>query len=93
MLITNNEAPEPTISVDDVKYAIEKLSSYNDPYSTGIVKVFTDYLEHQDFKRMRDELETVLHPDRPSYKLWDINANCGFLEVIYPVQAKEAGNE
>ena len=88
MLTTNNHAQDPTINVEDVNYAILKLSAYNDQYSTGIVKVFTDYLEHQDFQRMRDELETVPHLIAPSFKIWDINANIGLLEVIYPSEPK-----
>jgi hypothetical protein len=76
------------INVEDVKYAISKLTAYDDPYSTGIVKVFNAYLEHCDFLKMRDELETVPYPTRPTYKLWDTDAHCWFLEVIYPSDVK-----
>jgi hypothetical protein len=70
------------INENDVKYCIKKLSNYDDCYSSGIVSVFKHYLEHKDFKQMRDELETVPHSH---HNLWDISARMFFLEVIYPV--------
>jgi len=80
------ERPEVIINEDDVNYTIKKLSFYEDHYSTGVVAVFNDYLLHKDYKRMRDELETVDPIGIPSHKLWDFNAHIGFLDVIYPNQ-------
>jgi hypothetical protein len=76
---------EIIINKDDVNYAIKKLSLYDDCYSKGIVAVFNSYLENKDFRRMRDELETVPRVEMASYNLWDFNTHAGFLEVIYPV--------
>lgn len=72
------------INENDLLYMISKLGIYDDCYSTGIVKVFKSYLEHKDFKQMRDNLETVLHDNRPLHELWDLDSRMGFLEVIYP---------
>jgi len=72
------------INEDDVKYCVKKLSNYDDCYAKGIVSVFRHYLEHKDFKQMRDDLETVPHVNEVVHNLWDINARMGFLEVIYP---------
>ncbi len=85
-------ADQIVINEADVNYAIKKLSLYDDCYSKGIVTVFTDYLKHKDFKQMRDELETVPQVKKPSWLLWDIDTNMGFLDVIYPV-TEEGGHD
>ena len=72
------------INEDDVMYCIKKLSTYDDRYANGIVTVFKHYLEHQDFRRMRGELEAVPPINKGFHNIWDINARIGFLEVIYP---------
>jgi hypothetical protein len=78
------EAGKITINEDDVNYAIQKLSLYNDPCSRGIVTVFNSYLMHKDFKRMQQELDAAPDSDLPPHLLWDINANIGFSSVIFP---------
>lgn len=92
-LPTQVEAVQITINEADVNYAIKKLSLYDDCYSNGIVTVFSSYLRHRDFKKMRDELETVPQGDLPSDITWDFSANAAFLEVIYPETEKGAGDE
>ncbi|MCD0490589.1 hypothetical protein LPB86_20290 [Pedobacter sp. MC2016-14] len=72
------------INESDVKYCIKKLINYDDCYSNGIVTVFKHYLEHKEFKQMRDDLETVPHGHKALYNLWDVDARIVFLEVIYP---------
>lgn len=69
---------------DDVMYCVKKLSNYDDCYANGIVAVFEHYLKHQNFKQMRDELETVPPINKGLHNIWDIDARIGFLEVIYP---------
>jgi hypothetical protein len=78
------EAVQITINEDDVSYAIQKLSLYDDPCSRGIVTVFNSYLKHKDFKRMQEELEAAPESELPPHLLWDINANIGFSSVIFP---------
>jgi hypothetical protein len=87
-LPTQVEAVQITINEDDVNYAIKKLSLYDDSYSRGIVTVFTSYLSHKEFKKMRDELDEVPRVNVSTYKLWDFSTHAGFLEVIYPVTEK-----
>jgi len=72
------------INTEDVIYCINKLSIYEDCYSSGIVDIFKSYLEHKDFIQMRENLETVPHVNRPLHDLWDLDSRMGFLEVIYP---------
>jgi hypothetical protein len=92
-LPTQVVADQITINEDDVNYAIKRLSHYDDAYSKGIVMVFTSYLIHKNYQRMRDELETVTVSGPPSWKLWDINANAGFLDVIYPEVVQKGGRD
>jgi hypothetical protein len=72
------------INENDVLYMLDKLGIYDDCYSTGIVEVFKSYLEHRDFKQMRDNLERVPQDNRLLHELWDLDSRMGFLEVIYP---------
>lgn len=87
-MLNNDNQIQVRINVSDVNYAIEKLSSYDEPYSKGVMNVFQNYLMHQDFFKMREELETVPQSTAPLWKQWDVNANIGFLEVIYPTDVK-----
>lgn len=73
------------INEDDVHYAIKRFSGYNDAFANGIVNVFNNYLEHKDFKLMRNALETVPTLKEPLCLIWDLNTKANFLEVIYPV--------
>lgn len=86
-------AAQITINEADVNYAIQKLSHFKDCYSNGIVQVFRDYLKHQNFKQMRDELEKVPQSGLPSDVQWDIDTNMGFMDVIYPEAQKGACDE
>lgn len=86
-------AAQITINEDDVNYAIKKLSLYDDCFSREIVAVFSHYLEHKDFNKMKDEFDAVPETTLPPYLLWDVDTNMGFMDVIYPDAEKGAGDE
>lgn len=72
------------INQDEVRYCIKKLASYTDLYTTDVVSVFEHYLDHQNFDKMRDDLEALTKSEIGFHNKWDLNARIGFLEVIYP---------
>lgn len=85
-------AEQNQIDVDDVNYAIRKISVYEDEYSKCVASIFRSYLIHQDFSKMKSELELAPKPSLVSVGIWEFNTYSGFLEVIYPSPKKGVEN-